>query len=75
MDTENTMNTSETVDKTEDVNFEEVKEERAIREAADNWLRYITYHLDSIEQLDQLGKDLGAISIQEQERKEKSDDN
>ena len=71
------MNTSDTVDRTENVNLEEIKakEERAIREAADNWLRYITYHLDSIEQLDQLGKDLGAISIQDQERKEKSDDN
>ena len=77
---ENTMNTSDTVERTENVDFKEVKEEKlnAILREADLWFRYITKHLnriDTSEEIEQLEKDLGAISIQSQERKEKSDKN
>ena len=78
---ENTMNTSDTVDRTENVDFEEVKEEKldpARREAhlENIWLCHMTHiWISTLSQIDQLGKDLGVLSIQSQERQEKSDDN
>ena len=82
---ENTMNTSDKVDRTENVDFEEVTEEKlnrilsngptGVREA-DIWFRYITKHLGRIStslMIEQLDKDLEDLSIQSQEREEKSD--
>ena len=79
------MNTSDVVDRTENVDFEEIKEEQlklrvetALREVERLKIRicHLTKHLDRISTsltIEQLEKDLGVISIESQERKEKSD--
>ena len=75
------MNTSDVVDRTENVDFEEIKEEQlklsietALREAErlKIWICHLTKHLDRISTsltIEQLEKDLGVISIESQKRK------
>ena len=78
MDTGIHSNTSDPVDRTENIKFEEIQEERAIKDAVERAVRAAEHakawikHLESISYsvaIEQLEKDLGVISIESQERK------